>query len=131
MKKHILRIAVLSLLATAIAVAPTQTLAQENKEKSTAEKKDAPKSERGIPFRGKVAALDKTVKTLTVGERVFHITADTKMRKDNKPATLDDVAVGDEIGGTYSKGDDGKLTAKSLRIGPKPEGATKKEKKEN
>ena len=131
MKIHILRIAALSLLATAIAVAPTQTLAQENKEKSTTEKKDAPKIERGIPFRGKVAALDKTAKTVTVGERVFQVTSETKIRKDNKPATLDDVAVGDEIGGTYTKGDDGKLTAKTLRIGHKPEGAAKKEKKEN
>lgn len=134
MKKHILRIVVFSLLAAAIAVAPTQTLAQEKKEKPAVEKKDAPKGERGLPFRGKVAALDKTAKTVTVGERVFQVTSDTKIRKDGKPATLDDAVVGDEIGGTYTKGDDGKLTAKTLRIGPKPEGeakgAAKKEKKD-
>jgi hypothetical protein len=125
MRKNILRIAVLSLLAVAIAVAPTQALAQETKEKPAAEKKDAPKGDRGIPFRGKITALDKAAKTVTVGERVFQVTSDTKIRKLGKPATLADGAVGEEIGGTYTKGDDGKLTAKTMRFGPKPEGEAK------
>ena len=138
MKKNILKIAVFSLLVAAIAGAPTQMQAQEGKEKTATEKKDAPKSDRGIPFHGKVAALDKTAKTLTVGDRVFQVTSETKIKKAGKAATLDDAAVGEEVGGTYTKGDDGKLTAKSLRIGPKPEGEAKgegkkekKEKKEN
>ena len=138
MKKNILRIAVFSLLAAAIAVAPTQTLAQEKKDKPAAEKKEMPKADRGIPFGGKIAKLDKTAKTVTVGERVFQINAETKIKKAGKPATLADAVVGDEIGGTYTKGDDGQLTAKTLRFGPKPEaeakaepkGEGKKEKKE-
>lgn len=134
MKKTILRIAVFSLLAAAIAVAPTQMLAQEKKEKPAAEKKDAPKGDRGIPFHGKVTAVDKTAKTVKVGERVFQVTSDTKIKKLGKPATLADGAVGEEIGGTYTKSADGKLTAKALRFGPKPEGtakgAAKGEKKE-
>ena|ERR1043166_2443717 len=122
MKKSILRIAIFSLLAVAIAVAPTQTLAQE--------KKEAPKGERkqgAIPFGGKVGAIDKAAKTLKVGERTFQITSETKIMKAGKPATLDDGAVGDQVGGSYTKGDDGKLTAKMVRFGPKPEGEAKGE----
>jgi len=127
MKRIILRIAVFGLLAAAIAAAPTQTLAQEKKDKPAAEKKAAPKGNRGIPFHGKIAAVDKAAKTVTVGERVFRVTAETRIRKHGKPATLADAVVGEEIGGSYTKGDDGKLTAKSLRFGPKPEGAAKAE----
>lgn len=125
---NILRIAVLGLLAGAIAAAPTQ--AQEKKEQSAAEKKATPQAERGIPFHGKVTALDKAAKTVTVGERVFLVTSETRIRKLGKPATLDDGMVGEEVGGTYVKGDNGKLTARSLRFGPKPEGATKAQSKE-
>lgn len=127
MKKNILKIAVISLLATAVAVAPTQMQAQEKKEKPATEKKDAPKSNRGLPFNGKITAVDKTAKTVTIGERVFQITATTKLTKAGKPATLDDAAVGEQAGGSYTKSEDGKLTAKSLRIGPKPEGEAKGE----
>ncbi|MCU0785067.1 MAG: hypothetical protein MUF81_13670 [Verrucomicrobia bacterium] len=130
MKKNILRIAVLSLLATAIAVAPTQTLAQEKQDKPAVEKKTEPKGDRGIPFHGKITAVDKTAKTVTVGERVFLVTAETRIKKLGKPAKLDDAVVGEEIGGTYIKGDDGKLTAKTLRFGPKPEVAAKAEGKD-
>ena len=125
MKRNILRIAVLSLLAAAIAVVSTQTLAQEKKEKPAVQKKDAPKGERGIPFHGKITAVNKAAKTVTVGERVFQVTSDTKIKKLGKPATLNDGVVGEDIGGTYIKGDNGKLTAKSLRFGPKPEGEAK------
>jgi hypothetical protein len=127
MNKNILRIAVFGLLVAAIAVAPTQTMAQEKKDKPAAEKKETQKADKGIPFHGKVTALDKTAKTVTVGARVFSVTSETKIKKLGKLATLDDGVVGEDIGGTYIKGNDGKLTAKSLRFGPKPEGATKAE----
>jgi hypothetical protein len=125
MKRTILRIAAFGLLAAAMAAAPTQALAQEKKDMPAAEKKSAPPSDKGIPFHGKVAAMDKAAKTVTVGERVFRVTSDTKIKKLGKPATLADGAVGEEIGGTYTKSPDGKLTAKTLRFGPKPEGETK------
>jgi hypothetical protein len=127
MKRTILKIAVFGLLVTAIAATPTQTQAQEKKEKKekTTEKRDHAKTDRALPFHGKIAALDKQAKTVKVGERVFQITSETKITKDGKPATLDDAAVGEIVGGSYTKSDGGKLTAKSLRIGPKPEGEAK------
>ena len=119
MEKNILRIAAFSLLAAAIAVAPTQTLAQKKKDEPAAEKKGSPTADRGILFRGKIAALDKTAKTVTVEERVFQINASTVIRKAGKPATRDAVAAGEEIGGTPTRR---VTTAKMLRFGPKPEG---------
>lgn len=130
MKKSILRIAVLGLLAAALAVAPGQAFGQEARkekgdEKGAAAKADpAAKKQGSLPFRGKIGAVDKTAKTITVGERTFQITSQTRIMKAGKPATLDDAAVGEEIGGSYKKADDGKLIAQTIRIGPRPEGAS-------
>jgi hypothetical protein len=82
---------------------------------------------RPLPFRGKIAAVDKQAKTIKVGERAFQVTADSKIAKAGKPATLDDATVGEEVGGSYREGADKKLNIVSLRIGPRPEAAPKKE----
>lgn len=79
--------------------------------------KKAPKS---LPFRGKIAAVDKVANTIKVGERTFHVTSTTKMAKAGKPAILDDATVGEEVGGAYREADGGKLELVSLRIGAKP-----------
>ena len=127
MKKTILKTAVCSLLAVAVALAPMQGWAQEKKkDDAAAEKKGERKG--GNVFNGKIAAVDKTAKTIKVGERTFQVTSETKIRKGGNPATLDDAVVGDEIGGTYKEAD-GKLNALSLRLGPRPEGGEKKKKK--
>jgi hypothetical protein len=134
MKTTVLKIAGLSLLTLAVALAPVQVSAQEKqkekeKAKAAVSEKAAPKGERAIPFRGKVGAINKTAKTVTVGERVFHITPETRLLKGGKPATLEQCVVGEEIGGSYRKGADGKLTAAMMRFGPRPEGAPKGPKK--
>jgi len=128
MKKTILKTAVCSLLAAAVALAPMQGLAQEKKkDDAAAEKKSEKKG--GNVFRGKVDAVNKTAKTIKVGERTFQVTSETRIMKAGKPATLDDAVVGEEAGGTYKEAD-GKLNAVSLRIGPRPEGEKKKKKAE-
>jgi hypothetical protein len=127
-----LRMLSTGLLAAAMVLAPALGLAQEKPKAppgSNAEEKPAPAA-RPIPFRGTVAAVNKGAKTVTVGERVFHISSETKVVKNDQPATLDDVSVGDVIAGNYLKGDDGKLTAKMVRFGPKPETAERPPKKE-
>lgn len=118
-----LRIVLAGLLTAAIVLAPAAGIAQEKPKTpppSKAETKPAP-SVRTIPFRGTVTVVDQATKTVTVGERVFQITSETKVMKSDQPATLGDVKVGDAIAGNYLKGDDGKLTAKMIRFGPKPE----------
>lgn len=88
------------------------------------EKKEA--RVRATPFRGKIVSIDKQAKTLTVGERVFQITSDTKIVKAGKTATLDDANTGEDVGGAYRETADKKLQAVSVRLGAKP-GRAKKE----
>ena len=73
------------------------------------------------PFHGKISAVDKTAKTITVGERTFQVTATTKIQMAGKPASLEDAKVGDQVGGQYREGEGGRLEVLSLRVGPKPE----------
>ncbi len=107
-------------VAVALAAAPL-TAADKPADKPAAPAKGEKKGPRSLPFRGKVGAIDKDAKVITVGERKFHVTATTKFVKAGKPATLADAAVGDEVGGAYRESDSGKMELVSLRIGPKPE----------
>ena len=90
-----------------------------------------PATTRSVPFHGKIDGLDKSARTIKVGARQFQVVDATKIMKAGKPSTLDDAAVGEEVGGAYREADGGKLELVSLRIGAKPgkeEGTTKKEK---
>jgi hypothetical protein len=61
--------------------------------------------------------------------RVFQVTSETKIHKDKKPATLDDVVVGDRVGGAYRENAEGKMELVTLNTGlPQPKGKTKEAK---
>jgi Domain of unknown function (DUF5666) len=124
MNKNI-RIVLAGLLTTAIVLAPAVSSAQEKPKTPPAGSAEAKPAAgpRAIPFRGTVAAVDKTAMTVTVGERVFHVASETKVFKNNQPATVGEIAVGDNVTGNYTKADDGKLTAKLLRAGLRAEPA--------
>jgi hypothetical protein len=74
-------------------------------------------------FSGKLEAVDKVNKTITVGvdiKRVVDVTSTTKITKAGKPATLDDGVVGEDISVSYIKTGDGataKYTARFIRFG--------------
>jgi len=125
MKSTLNRLTVMTFVAAALAFAPVQSFAQEKKdEKKAAESGDAKQPanpNRALPFRGKVDAVDKNAKTITVSGKVYQITSDTRIKKDEKPGTLDDATVGEAARGSYRKTDDGKLNAVSLFFGLKPE----------
>jgi hypothetical protein len=93
------------------------------------------RGERGgrVPFVGKVAAVDKTANTITLDgkerHRVIHLTAETRITKAGKPATIDDASVGEQVAGQIVKSASGQEDAVSLRIGPRPEGAEPKPKR--
>lgn len=114
MNKFLVRWSLLGLLTVAVVGAPAMVRAQNTT--------NAPAKtiHRFLPFHGRIKAIDKTNKTVSVGNEVFQVTSETKITKENKPATLEDGTVGEEIAGTYRKEADGKLNALSLRIGPKP-----------
>jgi hypothetical protein len=119
MKKLILS-GLAGMLAIALVGTPAALHAQDSTnapaKKAAPQKKSAPKA---IPFHGNVKTIDNNAKTLSVGKEIFQITSETKIIKMGKPATLADGAVGDMVGGQYHKDTDGKLTATSIRFGPK------------
>ncbi len=103
-------------------------LAAQNTNKPAAEKKSAPsgadteKTPKAGPFHGKLSALDRAAKTISVGKRTFQITSDTKLKKAGKPATLDAGVVGEVVSGYVKPSPDGKLVATTVNFGPKPPG---------
>ena len=137
MIKSVLRIGGVSLLAAAIAGMPVQLLAQSTNKpaaehKSAAAKKDsAAKKKAAHPFRGKLAALDKTAKTIRVGESIYQITSETKITKAGKPATLEEGVVDEPVTGYAKPTDDGKMAATTVHFGAKAEekGSEKKKSK--
>ncbi len=105
----------------------TVTAADKKPTDKPADKKAEPAAK--LPFRGKIDSVDKTAKTIKVGERVFHVTASSKLMSKGKAVTLDDAKVGEEVGGSYQEAAGGKLELVSLRIGPKPDAKPTEEKK--
>lgn len=82
----------------------------------------APAKAKATAFRGKLAKVDASAKTITVenkskGDRTIEITSETKITKDGKPATLSDGVVGEPVSGSYIEGSDGKMAAKAVKFG--------------
>src|ERR1700756_312715 len=92
------------LIALALLAGTTQMTAQStdkvaSDKKGTSQTNDVAKTEnksKGGPFHGKLVAVDKVAKTITVGKRTFLITSETKIKKGGKPATLEGGVVGEE-----------------------------------
>jgi hypothetical protein len=119
MMKSILRIGALSLLAAAIAAAPTQLLAQSTNKPAADKTAPVAKKKGAHPFRGKLAAVDKVAKTIKVGESIYQITSETKINKAGKPATLEDGVVGEPVSGYAKPTEDGKMAATTVNFGAK------------
>lgn len=111
---------------------PASSSAQD-KEKGkdkAAEKGKGDEKAKGGGFTGKAVTVDKAAKTIKLsGEkaRMIQVVAGTKINKDGKPATLEDLKEGDDVSGGYKTSADGKLEATVLNIGKPP---AKKEKKD-
>jgi len=128
MLKSIIKAGAMSFLALAVAGAPASLLAQStNKTAATkpapAEQKEATeKKAKSLPFQGEIATVNKTARMITVGKRTFQITSETKIAKaDKTPALFDDAKIGEHITGSYIKAEDGKLIARSIYLGTKPQ----------
>jgi len=83
------------------------------------------KKAKAIASRGNVASVDKAAKTVTLEgkekTRTFQVTSETKIHdKDKKPATLDQVMVGDHVGISSRETADGKMELVTLNILAKP-----------
>jgi hypothetical protein len=129
MKIHILTITALSIFAAAIVVTPVSAQAQDTASTNAPAAPVKHKKHDHSVFNGKLSAIDSKAMKLTVGERTFEITSDTKITKDGKPATLADGVVGEPVGGAYKKDPEGKLIATSIHFGGKADSEKKHKKK--
>ena len=131
MTRSIVKLVFVGVLGSLIVGAPVHLYAED---KPPAEKKAPAAGEKKkglLPFTGHLTAVDKTAKTIKVGERTFQITSETKISKTEKPATLDDAVVGEAVRGAYRNTDDGKMAAVTVRLGAKLKGeAAPRKKKE-
>ena len=86
-----------------------------------AQEADAPaaeksaKADRPLPFNGTLKAINKEAMTVEVGNRTFKLTSETKYLQGG----LDTAKIGEKVGGSYFKKDDGTLVVNSIRFGPK------------
>ena len=109
------KIACLTFVAAALIGAPAIVRAEDSTNAPAAQA-PAPKKH-GLPFHGKVASVDATAMTFTVGTMTIGINSTTKISKDGKPAVFADITVGENVTGSYKKDDEGKMTATSVKIG--------------
>jgi predicted amidohydrolase len=107
--------------------AAAKTSPSPNAASAPASSKTAPpptqnKTERAVPFHGKISAVDQTAKTFTIAgkekARVFKVTDKTHLTKAGAPATMKDVQPKDEVRGTYVKAADGSLDTRIVKLGP-------------
>jgi len=75
------------------------------------------------PFNATIKSIDQVAKTVALmgqKEQVLQITSETIIKKDAKPATFEDLRVGDRIVGTLREAADGKLDAATINDGLPP-----------
>ena len=94
-------------------------------EKAAEGKKEAKAKFR--PFHGKIKEADKRAQSIVLdGEKaqMFLITSETRLSKEGKPATFDELTAGETVGGRAQE-KDGKWEAVAINIGKPPVKATK------
>ena len=116
-KKLVLLVTVSAILnLCSLPVAAQSTNKASSKKETT---KESGKKATSGPFHGKLASMDKSAKTITVGKRTFQVTSDSKIKRADKPATLEDAVVGEAVSGYVKANDSGQLVATTLNLGPK------------
>lgn len=111
MNQRLLKISLLALVAAAVAVVTPSAFADDTN--SAAASDQATKGK----FTGTVSVVDTNAMTFTADDMTYSVTDDSQLSRNGKPATLADVVVGDPVRGSYTKGDDGKMTAGKVRFG--------------
>ncbi len=82
-------------------------------------------SSHAYPFRGTVDAVSSSAMTITLDgkktERVLHVTAESVLEKDGKPAKIEEITSGDYARGLLSKPDGSREILVKATFGPKPD----------
>jgi hypothetical protein len=118
----LIKTACLALIATALIAVPAMTRAEDSTNAPAAQT-PAPKKHSNV-IHGKVAAVDATAMTFTVGDSTVAVSSSTKITKNGQPAVFADITVGETVASAYKKDDAGKLNATSVRIGAKKAATT-------
>lgn len=122
------RLFAVALLTAAVLVLPSLAQAGDK----PAETPKAEKKAKGMPFNGTVSAVDRVAKTVTLEgkekQRVFQVTSETKIFKNKKPATFDDILAGERVGGYVRENADGKSELITLNTGLAPKNEKSKAK---
>ena len=86
------------------------------------EKAPAEKSERKLPFRGKIKAVDVEKNTISLNaakgksDRVFTLAKDAKLTLDGKEAKLADIKAGMFVGGSYTRASKTEANAHTVNV---------------
>jgi preprotein translocase subunit YajC len=116
MKKYI----ALSVLAAATLIVAPTTLRAQDATSTNAPAATAHAKKHGAGVHGKVTAVDATASTLTIKDKTYNVTSTTKIIKDEKPAALADIQVGDAVRLTFKKdAATGQLNATVIHVGEK------------
>jgi len=77
----------------------------------------------GSSFSGRVAQVDPTAKTVTVGTDTYQVLATTKITRDNKPASLNEIRRGQQIFGHYKMSAENKMELLTVDVGARATGS--------
>jgi hypothetical protein len=105
-----------SLIASVLLVLASTVLVQ------SAERTNTPpaKIPQGMPFYGKVHSVDKQLQILTLDgkekTRLFYLTPATRIHRDKRPAKLDEVVIGQWVGGYVRPDAEGRPTVVTLNL---------------
>ncbi len=113
--KKVLSCALFVLIATGT-VFQTFGSVDDAKSKSKSPAKVTEQKSRLLPFHGKVVEVDPKAQTITVGKRVFHLSAATQLMKNKSVIPLKSVEIGERVGGSYRKDEKGTLHAIKLNF---------------
>ncbi len=122
------------ILTAALTLGIATPMTAADKKKGNAEKTEKVKKKRDtFPYYGAIGKLDAKAMTFTIAgknsTRTFHLTAQSKITRDKKPARLSDFKAGDQVSGSCKKAEDkGEGHYAVMSMNPRP--AKKVEKKE-
>ena len=121
MKKLLIAVALTAALVASSSLARAADPAA--KPAGAAKTEKAGKPGKQMPFKGKVSAVDKVAKSVTLEgkekARQFLVTSESRINKDGKPALFDDIHVGDSVGGLARANASGEWEIVTLNSGIK------------
>jgi hypothetical protein len=126
MKNQFSRFTLAAFVAITLAAVPAACLAEDKPAANTNSEMQV--IARRTPFHGQVSGVDTAAMTLSVGTLLLHVTSETQITRDGKPATLASINVGEAVRGSYKKDEAGKLSAANIRVAEKAPDMERKKK---